>query len=526
MDIDANPNQESPNPLQLTNAQKRGMEEFGLSVHQVFTHNFGKHTVKGIEELYIFGSANSPQEAFNQLKHLDEAQVHGITSLRLSRQQVQAKKFGWHTINAIQRLINRLIAFNRSHAFSIVSGLNKTQITAMLQTRNFGRHTVKGMQHLKEQNSELGNLQAFQKVKELTQTQIKGMVYHDLTRDQVQTLRFGEDIMNGMDDLIGKRGLTDQQAFELIKELDFYQIAGVVDYNLTREQVKNNNFGKHTLEGMDHLLMQDARLSFNEAYNRMIGFTALQIKGIVTFNLNQAQVQHPLFHQNTFAVMEALKSQNPTTQNNHLFQTAISMPEHQARALVKHKLKIEQAGITINDQSQFVAIPESNEAYQQILSGPQIDAFDFLTAQQQIPREEALQKATQLNSTQVIGLVDFGLTLAQVETPFFKENPKILEELGEAIKSNNEVNIPLSESEQETINITGTEMRKKASDIFETLASAQHQTSDLRKLTQPLQQQHQDMAGKDEEGKQPPKNTAKRANRAKQKNKQDKRPRI
>uniref|UniRef100_UPI0030EE3F1C hypothetical protein n=1 Tax=Ascidiimonas meishanensis TaxID=3128903 RepID=UPI0030EE3F1C len=378
----------------------------------------------------------------------------GIIDFNLSRAQVETRNFGSHTLAAIHVLESTFITTNRQQTLDLLLGLSQYQIAKMRQAENFGTHTVKAIEHLREQNENLNNSDTLAMVRGLKTVQVRGMIYHGLSVEQVKTPKFGDDIMWGIDDLLTNNpNMTDQEAFEMLRELDFDQVSGIVDFELNRAQVQSDNFGKHILEGMDYLQDLDNNIPKDRAYSLVIGLHKLQIKALIDFKLDLNFIKDKMFSEALLKTMHALKVLNPKADSKQLYSASKEIQEYQARGIIDHQLTLEQVGLETNTKGGFESIKEDDPRYAKALTGAQLDSYAFLLEiiqEKQVNSYAALEatikdqkvayeNALQLNTKQTAGMVDFGLSLEQVKHPAFTSNNKILEELASyLVKENHE----------------------------------------------------------------------------------------
>ncbi|WP_340203764.1 hypothetical protein [Ascidiimonas sp. W6] len=318
----------------------------------------------------------------------------------------------------------------------------------MRQDENFDVHTVKAIEHLKGQNENLSQSDALSMVRGLDGTQVEAMLDLGLSVEQVKTPKFGEPIMWGITDLVTNNpNMTNQEAFEMLRELDNDQVAGIVNFELNRAQVQSENFGKQILEGMDYLQHLDNNIPKDRAYSSVMRLHKHQIKALIDFKLSLDFIQDKSFSERLLKTMHALKSQNPKVDNEHLYSVGENLLEYQARGIIDHKLTLEQVGLQINTKGEFESIMEDDPRYAKALTGAQLDSYAFLLEiiqEKQVnsyvasaatikDQKVAYENALQLNTKQTVGMVDFGLSLEQVKHPAFTSNNKILEELASHI---------------------------------------------------------------------------------------------
>ncbi|KTD72720.1 hypothetical protein [Legionella tucsonensis] len=100
-------------------AQDEGVK-LGLSREQVTARNFGYHTINAIRTEIEKGT--SLEDAFVKYRDLNLPQIEAMTVLGFSREQVTAPNFGNHTIRAISDIQKRTEELSSSDAFEMVKG--------------------------------------------------------------------------------------------------------------------------------------------------------------------------------------------------------------------------------------------------------------------------------------------------------------------------------------------------------------------------------------------------------------------
>ncbi|WP_340199363.1 hypothetical protein [Ascidiimonas sp. W6] len=444
-----NQNQEDDTNRALSDVQIEGIQEYGLSIAQVTTPNFGLHTLDGIDSLNTGEENPSIDQAFEKLSGLDEDQVQGITRFDLLPDQVSTPNFGAHTLAAITNLkagaSDKGQELSNQEAFAEVSGLNAVQVRGLtafdlsrddVQTNNFGMHTLVLMNDLQQENQDLSNQEIFDVIngidavlaKDFTSLQFEGIYEYGLSVAQVTTPNFGLHTLDGIDSLnIGEENPSVDQAFEKLSGLDEDQVQGITRFDLLPDQVSTPNFGAHTLAAITNLKAgasdEGQELSNQEAFAEVSGLNAVEVRGITEFQLNREQVLDPRFSEHTLRNIQILQVINPEATKQHLFDSAMELPEYQIRGLSKLNLLPEQVGLGV-EGNQFVQL--ENELS---ISGKTIDAIDHLVSSEGMNQEEALETALQLDSTQIIGMIELGLILEQVQHPSFQERENIIEEL-------------------------------------------------------------------------------------------------
>ncbi|WP_340200262.1 hypothetical protein [Ascidiimonas sp. W6] len=489
--------------INLNEIQRRGIEQFELTLPQVQTPNFGVHTLNAIGIL----RQNNPEQysnnqaAFNEVQGLNRIQTEGLIEYDLTRQQVETANFGAHTLEAIDTLQNRNEDLSIQEAFNQVQNLNRIQIDGLLhyglnrwqvETPNFGRHSLNTLDRLRQANPALfiSNERTFDTIAGLNEPQIDGIFYYNLSRQQVETPNFGRDTLDTIDGLMQTnraRFPNPQVAFNEVNGLNAIQIEGITDYGLTRTQVTTPNFGEHTLNAMNHLIPnrenapqniapQDALNAIRglnniqmigglpnfeqvdlqmgdipiarlqrAAFNVVRGLNAIQTEGLVNFRLNARQVLDTRLNEATLTNIQLLKQHYPEIKNRDLCDIVMNeLLEHQVRGLILGILP-EQLGFSLQE-NQLIHIDSDN-----IASGRSVDVIATLMQTEQMPVQQAFQLVQSLSNDQTSGITDIGLRLDQVQNPLFDRN-EIIEEIANAIDNNEELGeleMPLNKVQQQ-----------------------------------------------------------------------------
>jgi hypothetical protein len=445
----------------LNRVQINGITQYNLNRDEVQTPNFGNHTLNGILNLRI---QNIPiDQAFERVRELEtDAQVSGVTEYDLDREEVQTANFGQHTLTGIDAIRAQNAGLDNHQAFNLISGLNEPQVlgrtnyqltTAQINTVNFGMHTLMAMDNLMEQNQLLTHAAAFERVRGLNSAQAMGVGNFSLSREDVNTPNFGNhtlDTMNGL--MAHQRAETMQEAFQVVSGLNNRQTTGI-RRGLERADVTSRNFDIHTLFGIEYLQTNAAQngnenLSYQEAFQTVRELDAVQVRGITEFDLRRDQVLNSRFGSNTLLTITSLQTINPEATSQYLYDSAMALPEYQIRGLTKLGLSAEQVGLAVVD-NQFVQLPEDN---QNVASGKTIDAIDHLVSNEAMQVQEAYEISMNLDTTQILAMTEFGLSLAMVQHPGFLDTDNVLNTLAAPIvHRSSELSLPLSQEEKESL---------------------------------------------------------------------------
>ncbi|WP_340200119.1 hypothetical protein [Ascidiimonas sp. W6] len=440
--------------------QIRGINDYGLNLEQVQTENFGVHTLRSLGMLLHQRRAENTMDAFKMVQGLDQNQTHAITELGLSRADVFSPNFGEHTTDSMYMLLQQRKVVSRSDAFEMVRGLDQFQTNGITRfglrrdqvlTSNFGEHTLDGIGHLIDIDQTLTNQSAFRRIQGLDAHQVRGILVFNLTPDQVQSRNFGEHTVNTMLRIMAQgRAQNIPEAFAMVQHLDVNQAWGLDQYRLMRDDVLAPNFGAHTLRGLDQFRLnaianREVNYSHRVAFQSIRGMNEVQVMGVLNYGLELQHVLNPAFGENTLRTMQAFQRDNAQITNQNLFENVIRLPEYQVRAISQYGFNPAQLGLVVANQS----IIQSNHNENSI-SGRIIDAASHLMAAESMNRRQALREATELNTLQTIGMIDFGLTLEQVQEPFFENAENVLAHLLDEIRNaEDELGFPFLPEEQE-----------------------------------------------------------------------------
>ncbi|WP_340200260.1 hypothetical protein [Ascidiimonas sp. W6] len=249
------------------------------------------------------------------------------------------------------------------------------------------------------------------------------------------------------------------------------QRRGIEQFGLTRTQVQTRNFGRHTLEAIDHLQYSNPSLKGQEAFTLVGGLNRNQTDGLVNYGLTREKVQRPYYTENMLNLLDSLmqsdrsrfsnpsltfdgpiftsirllNQSNPEIGNQSLFDIVTNqLLEHQSRGLNLGLLP-EQLGFSIQE-NQLIQIDDDNMA-----SGRAVDVIVSLMRTEQMNAQQAFNVVQSLSIDQTSGITDFGLSLDQVQHPSFDRN-EIIQEIANAIDNDEELGeleMPLNEVQQQ-----------------------------------------------------------------------------
>ncbi|WP_340199947.1 hypothetical protein [Ascidiimonas sp. W6] len=157
-----------------------------------------------------------------------------------------------------------------------IKAFTQYQLTReQVENPKFGSHTLEAIDFLTTYDKAEDNQEAFGMVQDLDATQVEGLRFYNLGLDQVQTPNFGKHTLEAMNYLIFMEdmGENNPEVFEKVSGLNEIQTKGVIEYELTKDQVTSPNFGTHTLEGIDTLISNDLADNFQEAFFQIVGMT-------------------------------------------------------------------------------------------------------------------------------------------------------------------------------------------------------------------------------------------------------------
>lgn len=417
--------------LDLTYMQRRGIRDFNLNLAQVRTENFGEHTMRAMLDLRQQGRVQNWQEAFAEVQGLNRGQTTAMVDFNFQRNQVTIPNFGDHTHDAILAITQQgNAAWTPQMALNVVAGLGFHETAGVLyfglnrqqvSTPNFGEHTLHGIANLRAHNPNLSIQNAFNIIVGLNPIQVHGITFMNLTRDQVEAPNFDQHTLNAISRLIvQQRAGNTRAAFEMVRGLDRNQSWGVDFYRLRRQDVMSPNFGRHTLFGMDELrfaskVNQNRDLTYQVSFERLRDLTEIQVRGVVEFNLNREQVHARGYGPGVLRTMQALQTLNFQANSDELYRMAMQLPEYQIRAINAYGFIPQQLGLAYRD-NQFVQT-ETHDP--DTITGRMVDAISHLITVERMEKQQAIEASRDLNTYQILGMIDFGLTLEQVQKPIF-----------------------------------------------------------------------------------------------------------
>ncbi|WP_340201296.1 hypothetical protein [Ascidiimonas sp. W6] len=190
----------------------------------------------------------------DDISTLTEIQTEGLL-LGLTLNMITDKDFGLKTVNAIDPNRNGTYATTITETALINNYAQAREITE-LQAKTMFKSTL-GIEQVK--STPEYSLRAiaeqgmhFEDVNNMEPYKLRAIVDHQLSVDDlVET--FSERILNVMDMMVAN-GLTSQQAYAEAITLNHNQTNGLLNYGLTIDQVSIEEFGKHTIQALDHLL--------------------------------------------------------------------------------------------------------------------------------------------------------------------------------------------------------------------------------------------------------------------------------
>lgn len=398
-----------------------------------------------------------PDRSRNEAQiNLNPDQMFGMNAYGLSLQQVQSPDFGNHTLRGIQGLINANRATDNVTAMNMLAGFDESQVTgivdlnlspAQVRTPNFGAHTLNGIMALMARDENTGIQEAFEELEGLTVQQAIGIINLEFTRQQVLNPNFGRHTMDAVQVLVyrelgnGNHNYTMQDALQEVNGLNAVAIRGLINFQLTRDQVTQPSFGQHTLQGIQALMNRQLangnnNFTMQDAFNEVNGLNVVEITGMIDYGLTRAQVTQGTFGEPVLGAIRTLQAVNPAIAVAELYNFTMQMDEYQVRGLTQLNLAPEQLGIQI-ENNQLVQLDPYEHNF---LSGRAIDATQHLMESEGMQRDEALAVAERLNTAQVVGLLNFGLTAQQVESPDFKEKDNVLAVLIEYLEETQQLN--------------------------------------------------------------------------------------
>jgi hypothetical protein len=349
---------------------------------------------------------------------------------------------------------------------------------------NFEMHTLLSMEYLYSLGRALNYQEAFDLVRGLDFIQVQGVTIYELSQENVRTPNFGNHSLLAISFLRFVFGAhSNHAAFEIINGLDESQVTGIITHGLSPEEVRTRNFGAHTLLAINTLILKGWSANINLAFQLVVDLSEVQTRGISDYRLNRELVMAPGFSEAVLDVMEVLHQTNPDAEGSDLYNTAIDLlEEYQLRGVAEHQLTLEQVGIALVD-GRF----EQGEPLDPRFRANHVDVIGHLLETENIDCEEAYQSALNLNSTQITGMIDFGCRLDQVQQDYFSSDPEILgkliEELFEEVGAEEwDLNIPLVQEQQERIRtifdswITSADINQGAANTQTVLQDSENKT--------------------------------------------------
>lgn len=178
---------------------------------------------------------------------------------------------------------------------------------AQIDVPNFGEHTLLGIWKLQE-DEKMSTQAAYFRVAKLNKFQVAATWEYGFSREQVNIPHFGKHTMDAMDILISRSLLKSAKgAYEQVKGLDAHRVAGIVDYQLSREEVEAPNFGAHTLSAIKVLSDLAPKVAidhdrgicyeisietlYQDAYKQVRGYDAEQVSRVVSAAHREAAQQ-------------------------------------------------------------------------------------------------------------------------------------------------------------------------------------------------------------------------------------------
>ncbi len=245
-------------------------------------------------------------------------------SIGLSLEQVQEENFDYFTIFGIRVLTERNEGLTVSDAYEQVLGLDRCQVAGLciglsfeqVREDNFGDHTIGAImtlgilrrgRYMELTLSESLNavLEDYNAVAGLTYAQVHGLnrsqldgLSLGLSYEQVREENFGHHTVRGINVLRESDvGHSVSAAYEQVRGLNRSQVEGL-NIGLGLEQVNIANFGAHTIFGINVFLSDpDEGLNVSEAYELVRGLNELQVADITGKGFSRWQVQAKYFCQ-------------------------------------------------------------------------------------------------------------------------------------------------------------------------------------------------------------------------------------
>ena len=113
--------------------QKIGYEKYGLPIRLVKLETFGNHTLRAID---ILDEKNIT--AFPEICKLNKAQAEGLSEFDLTVPQIHSPNFDKHTLEAMIELKKLNPNSTNQSNFAIVKGLNETETIRTISSYKMG----------------------------------------------------------------------------------------------------------------------------------------------------------------------------------------------------------------------------------------------------------------------------------------------------------------------------------------------------------------------------------------------------
>jgi len=461
-----------------------GTTYFQLSNEQVLTDNYGAHTLRALDNLHFYLSDNNLahtlkeldnipfafnalmdmnkgvtiKESFNRQKFklfsgLAEFQTLGITDYGLSRAQVLSPRFNESILSVMGVLRFEDPAAAGPYLYDTAIHFPEYQIRGIVENQltlkqvgignvdsRFGEDTMQTIEYLrKKQGMDIQEAYNLALDLNLNEYQNKGLNNYHLSLEDVKALNFGDNTLYAMDILkYQHRAVNHREAFEMVKELNVTQVRGMINYRLSRSQVLTPNFGSHTLDAMSKLVADGLGSNYQDAFLVVSGLDKFQTRGITDYTLNRKQVTNPRFSGYIFNAMETLYSgieENFSARGPSYYYRVIHGHTYGIRRTakkLKRKIKAFNPFRNILKRKQINNSEElinRENPYEPIKyrRNPLSDTCYYLMNSEGMNREEAENVSENLNIAQIMGMIDFGLRLDQVQQPFFSNDPDIHE---------------------------------------------------------------------------------------------------
>ena len=138
-------------------------------------------------------------------------------------------------------------------------------------------------------------------------------------------------------------------------ELNKVQIEGVYSFNLTINQVKAINFGRHSLSCLDTLKTRDSTKNYKDLFSIKIeGLNAIQITGVLNYNLTKEEAEK--FGEFTLIAISILNNNFPNKSRQNIFDMVKNLDVYQARGVSEFNLTRDQVSAPNYGSHTFIAI--------------------------------------------------------------------------------------------------------------------------------------------------------------------------